>query len=51
MRHNLNSIIVRAIEAELAERRNTLGDRWRYRALYDRIDEEDHVCPICSNAP
>jgi hypothetical protein len=51
MRHNLNSMIDRAIEAELAERRKFLGDRWYYRAFYKQIEEEDLPSPICSDAP
>jgi hypothetical protein len=51
MRHNLNSIIVRAIEAELADRQRFLGDRWHYHPFYKQIEEEDSLCPICSNAP
>ncbi len=51
MRHNLNSMIDRAIEAELADRREFLVDRWLYRAFYKQIEDGELPCPICSSAP
>lgn len=51
MKHNLNSINGRVAEAEMAERRKFLGDRWHPRALDDREEMIDLPSPICSNAP